>query len=91
MTSLSWQSLFNYVVRVGDAFSQLLNVTFLFGDNPNESISGRAYRLNKLSIPWHVAYLVINFIFFLQNDHCFRAYQADLDRARRMLENERSD
>mgnify|MGYP001812106367 FL=1 len=35
----------NYVVRVGDATSQLVIVAVLFGDNANESVSGRSHRL----------------------------------------------
>ena len=31
----------DYVIRVGDATSQLINVAILFGDNANESVSGR--------------------------------------------------
>ena len=34
-----------YVTRVGDATSQLINVAILWGDNANESVSGRSHRL----------------------------------------------
>ena len=86
MTSLSWQSLFRYFIRIGDCLSQLLNVVVFFGQNPNESLSGRAYRMHRISWPWNVAYTVINIIFIWQKDHCRLAYALDRQRAARMLE-----
>lgn len=74
-----------YLIRVGDALSQLLNVALFFGQNPNESLSGRAYRLHKLSIFWHLLYLLINAIFFLQTNHCFKAYRGDVERAKALI------
>ena len=85
MSFLSLQPLFNYIVLVGDAISQLLSVAFFFGDNPNESLSGRAYRKGRLHWPWTVLKTAINIIFFWQEDHCRTAYFADLKRARQTL------
>lgn len=85
MTSLSWQSLFNYLIRVGDCLSQLLNVMVFLGDNPNESLSSRAHRLNKVDTFWTVMRWIINTIFFWQGDHCLQAYLADRERAKRLL------
>ena len=60
-----------YLKRIWSAFSQFLNVLFLFG-HPNESISGRSYREG-----W-AAKKLINVFFFWQADHCKVAYDNDL-------------
>lgn len=66
-----------YLMRVGDAVSQLLNVSLLNGD-ANESISGRAYREQ-----WTLAVHVIDFLFLWDSpEHCRDAYNADVERAR---------
>lgn len=54
----------NYLVRVGNAVSQLLNTVFLNG-HPNESISGRSHREG-----WTVVERVIDTIFFFDLEHC---------------------
>ena len=87
MTSLSWRSLFNYLVRIGDCLSQLLNVAVFLGQNPNESVSGRAFRLRRISTFWKIAYKSINFLFYWQDDHCQAVYIADLKRAEQTLHN----
>lgn len=79
-----------WLTRIGDAFSQLINVMLLFG-RANESVSGRAGRLvgieNTKNWGWRAAYHTINFIFYpLQDDHCVSAYLADLKRAQRTIE-----
>lgn len=76
-----------YFVRIGDCLSQLVNVVFFWSLNPNESVSGRAERLHKISTVWGCVRFVINGVFFWEPNHCFNAYIADKDRARRMLEN----
>lgn len=86
MTSLSWQSLFDYLIRVGDALSQLVNVAVLLGENPNESISGRAFRRQRYSLPWRIVYNTVNFLFFNQFNHCRHAYLQDLHRARATIQ-----
>lgn len=87
MTSLNWRSLFRYFIRIGDCLSQLLNVAVFFGQNPNESLSGRAYKMHKTSWPWLVLYQAINTLFIWQDNHCRESYGADLVRARDLLEN----
>lgn len=72
-----------YVVRVGDATSQLINVTVLFGDNANESVSGRSHRLKDKSKAWAWLGASINFVF--DDDHCERAYNNDVTRAAKTL------
>ena len=85
MTSLNWRSLFRYFIRIGDCLSQLLNVAVFFGENANESVSGRAYRMRRIGWQWAALRQIINIIFFWQQDHCRNSYMADIARARRTL------
>ena len=75
----------DYVYRVGDATSQLANVTLLFGQNPNESISSRSYRLRSNPV-WNAARICIDLLFWLiEKEHCKSAYLRDLKRASEMI------
>ena len=76
-----------YLIRIGDCLSQLLNVAVFFGKNPNESLSGRAYKMHNISWPWGILYTLINLLFIWQDNHCRESYAADLVRARDLLEN----
>lgn len=58
----------DYLVRVGNALSQLLNVALLNG-HPNESISGRCYREG-----WTTAQKVIDTIFWFDPEHCMSSH-----------------
>ena len=69
--------------RVGDATSQLINVAILFGDNANESVSGRSHRLKDKSKAWAWLGASINFVF--DDNHCERAYNNDVTRAAKTL------
>jgi hypothetical protein len=68
----------HYLIRVGDALSQLLNVVLLNG-HPNESLSGRAWRTKSL---W---YSVIDTLLWFDKDHCRVAYENDLAYAKELL------
>ena len=68
----------HYLIRVGDALSQRLNVMLLNG-HPNESLSGRAFRTKSL---W---YSVIDLIFWFDPQHCRTAYENDLQYAEQLL------
>lgn len=73
-----------YLIHVGDALSQLVNTVILFGE-PNESISGRAYRLNHVR-PWGYVETGINWLFSpFEKDHCKKAYDADYERAEQLV------
>lgn len=76
--------LVDYAVRVGDATSQLVNVAILFGDNANESVSGRSHRMKAKSKPWAWTNAAIDFVF--DSDHCERAYLNDVARAKKTVE-----
>lgn len=78
------------VMKMGDALSQLINVTFLpnhKNTTANESISGRAYRLG-----WRRTERTVNVIFWalgFGGHHCHRAYRADVERAQQTIRNAR--
>lgn len=82
-----------YILTVGDALSQLVNVAFLgfWGEvSANESISGRAYRISggfkkPWYHPWTLAYHGINAIFFWQTNHCKEAFVNDYYRAELLI------
>jgi len=77
------EEVLNYVTRVGDATSQLINVAILFGDNANESVSGRSHRLKSKSKAWKWTNAAIDFVF--DENHCERAYLNDVARAAKTL------
>lgn len=65
----------NYLVRIGDALSQLANV-LLLGGQANESISGRAYRSG-----WVMTTALIDRLIWWEREHCRRSHEADVLRA----------
>jgi len=73
------------LIAIFDALSQLANVALLprlHETTPNESISGRAYRQG-----WVRTVRVIDFLFrWKETEHCRRAYENDVERARDYLE-----
>ena len=78
-------SVLGYLVRAGDALSQLINVVIFLSENPNESISGRSYRL-QANWFWGKMMVLIDWIFSpIQDDHCKKAYCNDLERAKKLL------
>lgn len=80
------QPLFNYLIRVGDVLSQLINVVLFLGENANESVSGRAWRLHETSKVWNVAKICIDWIASpLEANHCEASYKADVSRAAKLL------
>lgn len=77
-----------YLLRCGDALSQLINVVFFLSDNPNESLSGRSYR-QKRNWFWGKMLIVLDLAFrVFQKNHCQKAYEADQLRAANLLEQE---
>jgi hypothetical protein len=67
-----------YLMKIGDSFSQLLNVIFLNG-SANESLSGRAWRTKSV---W---YKVIDFVLWFDKDHCQTAHLNDIRYARDLI------
>ena len=76
------------LIKIGDAMSQLVNVAVLPNHKDttaNESISGRAYRMG-----WTNTRKVIDFLFLpFERDHCKKSHEADLQRARDLLDRSR--
>lgn len=74
------RKLANWFIRLGDAFSQFLNVLLFNGDS-NHSISGDAWRFKRewLRRP-------LDFVFGpFEKDHCYRAHLHDVQKASRLL------
>ena len=69
----------DYTINVATAVSQLLNAVVLAGD-PNETISGRAWREERKAVV-----SVIDLLFFFQPEHCLNSHLADRIFARKIL------
>lgn len=78
-------SVLSYGLRVGDGLSQLANVVIFFGDNPNESVSGRSFRQKHYWF-WGKMLLLIDFLFLpFQKEHCRKSHENDVRRASILL------
>jgi len=73
-----------YLYSVGDAASQLLNAALFFSGNANESLSGRCHR-QRDTFFFGLLYVLINALFWAEENHCRDAYIRDLVRARKLL------
>lgn len=74
-----------YLLRVGDALSQLLNVVVFLSKNPNESLSGRSYRMRRKWF-WGKMLILIDFLFLpFQKEHCRKSHENDVKRASILL------
>jgi hypothetical protein len=74
----------DWMIRLGDALSQFFNVLIFNGD-PNHSVSGDAYRFNRV---WLVR--ILDTIFYpFERDHCRKAYLHDVQKAARLLREQR--
>lgn len=75
-----------YFAKLGDSLSQLGNA--LIGGAPDESLSGRSYRITVLAegeppIFWSLVGWIAEWIFFWQDgNHCQLAFWEDIYRAR---------
>ena len=80
------QAVIRYLINLGDATSSWLNAALLFG-NVNESISGRAWRLQSTHWAWKYARVIIDFLASpFEDNHCQLAYDNDIKRARVLLQ-----
>jgi hypothetical protein len=81
--------LIQYVITIGDALSQLINVIVFFSQNANESVSGRAWRLRNKYAFWGIMHKVIDWCASpFEADHCEASHKADVGRAARLLRNQ---
>ena len=76
------KAIFDWLLTVGSALSQLAYAVFANSRNSNLSISGEAYFNRNRSRLRYVWYRFINGLFFFQADHCKWAYENDLKSAR---------
>lgn len=74
--------MFDWLIRVLSALSQLANAVFLNG-HPNESISGRSYREN-----WKIRHVIDTLLWF-DEDHCMNSHLNERVWARGILESKR--
>lgn len=76
-----------WLMKVGDLASQALN-TIVFNGSPDESTSGRSYRQGELQghKGWARMRRFVDGLFSpYEQDHCKKAYEGDLERARRRV------
>ena len=75
-----------YLQRVGDALSQFANVLLANG-MPDESLSGRAFRMTRLTtepaLRWRLVAFCAEVLFWPldKGEHCEAAFWQDIDRA----------
>lgn len=77
-----------WLMKVGDLLSQVLN-TIMFNGSPDESTSGRSYRQGVLQghKGWSQMRKFVDWLFSgYEQEHCKKAYQADLERAKLRLQ-----
>lgn len=74
--------MFDWLLRILNALSQLANVILLNG-HPNESISGRAYRQN-----WKLRHVIDTLLWF-DKDHCMNSHLNERVWSRQILSLER--
>lgn len=67
-----------YLVRLGIGFDQFVNT--IFGGDPDETISARAWRQRNKK-RWGIMRVLIDTLFFWQKNHCYKAYLQEFDRS----------
>ena len=84
-----WRYVVRYLLTVGDSLSQVANVVLFLGDNANESVSGRSWRLRNKHLFWGIMHKVIDWLASpFEADHCEASHKADVARAARLLRNQ---
>lgn len=66
------------LINVLIALDQLINT--LLGGSPDETLSARAYRGRYRRARWHIAWLLIDALFFWEPCHCELAWRNELNR-----------
>lgn len=77
----------HYILRAGDLLSQALN-TIVFNGQTDESTSGRSYRQGELGGKrnWQLMQNFVDWLLgYFEDEHCKKAYLADLERAEERL------
>ena len=73
-----------YIRNVLIGFDQFINTIFL--GCPDETISSRAWCCKDANSFWRFMRKFIDLLFFFQQQHCFKAYLAELNRKQIQLE-----
>lgn len=60
------------------ALNQWVNTRM--GGSADETLSARAWRLRLVSVRWRLARVVIDALFFWEEQHCLQAWRAEIDR-----------
>ena len=69
--------MWNYIKNILVAFDQLLNA--IFRGEPDETLSSRAYRLEKeRGRKW--PRFLIDTLLFWDKDHCYQSYLSEIER-----------
>jgi hypothetical protein len=81
MNSSMKDRILKYIITVGDALSQLINVTLFFSMNANQSLSSRCYESRDVLVFKYLG-MGIDKVFSLlgEDNHCERAYKRDIVR-----------
>lgn len=67
-----------YITNVLIGFDQFINTIFL--GYPDETISSRAWQSQGSSKFWNFMRKLIDWMFYFQEDHCYNAYRAEVQR-----------
>ena len=84
------KAVFDWMLTVGSALSQLAYAVFANSRNSNLSISGEAYFSRNRGHLRYMWYRFINGLFFFQADHCKWAYENDLKFAQWYIDRDRN-
>lgn len=66
----------SYPVRFLIAVDQLVNV--ICGGDPDETLSARSWRSRDTKWHWRIARVVIDWLFFFEEDHCKKSYESEV-------------
>lgn len=69
--------LMGYLIRIAIALDQLLNVLLCNGE-PDETMSSAAWRMEQGGYFWGCLRPIIDSLFWFQEDHCRKAYEAEV-------------
>ena len=86
-----FKGLTDYLLTNGDAASQFLNASLFFSGNANQSLSGRCWEERDHWLFGSLLFVIdgVALMIFRKSDHCRKAYESDMRRAKRRMEQAR--
>lgn len=85
---MNWNNLMQWVkawfFKLLVVISQTINALILNGE-PDQTISSRAYSCNNVKM-WSLVEQCINFVFFWDENHCYKSWVLDLEFSNRIIE-----